>query len=288
MSKEVIENKSAMEEELVQLKQELRTSNEKLSASEAFKSHFISNITNEIINPFTSILGISKAIIGLTEKQIGQIHSMAGLIYVESFELDFQLRNIFEAAKIEAGETMIEANTLLIANVIEDEVERFRFKAEKKSLYFSTNTQLIENVRFTTDAAKFKIIIANLISNAIKFSDIKNKIEISTSVQNEEFTFSISNTGLHLSQEDIKLMFDRFLRLDEKINSINTGHGLGLSIVSFYTDLLGGKISVDSSKGINTIKLVLAEYNHSSDGTNAKETDFFDEFELFDNESELF
>ena len=288
MSEEVIKKQKGEKEVIKQLKEELKIVNEKLAASEAFKGHFISNITNEIINPFTSILGISKNIMELKEKQIGQIHSMANLIYNESFELDFQLRNIFEAAKIEAGETSVESNSISVSNVIEDEVERFRFKAEKKSLYFSTNSQAIESMRFSTDAAKFKIIIANLISNSIKFSEDKNKIKISTSFNKNEIVFSISNVGPGLSNEDIRVIFDRFLRLNEKINSINTGHGLGLSIVNFYVDLLGGKINITSENSLNTVTLSIPELKHNMDGEQGEESDFFDEFELFDNDSELF
>jgi len=288
MSKEVIEKIYPETKEVTKLKEELKATNEKLVISEAFKGHFISNITNEIINPFTSILGISKSIMDLKEKQIGQIHSMANLIYNESFELDFQLRNIFEAAKIEAGETNIESNKLRIVNTIEAEVERFRFKAEKKSLYFDTKSQIEENIGFITDAAKFKIIIANLISNAIKFSRDKNKIEIVISMNNNTLEISISNIGVGLSQKDIKVMFDRFLRLDERINSINNGHGLGLSIVSYYIDLLGGKIEVTSKESINTVMLSLPELSHNNMEGNSEETDFFDDFELFDNDSELF
>jgi len=288
MSKEVIETINPMEKEVKKLMEELKTANEKLAISEAFKSHFISNITNEIINPFTSILGISKSIMELKEKQIGQIHSMANLIYNESFELDFQLRNIFEAAKIEAGETDIEINKLMIENVFIDEIERFRFKAEKKSLYFNTNSQITENAGFYTDASKFKIIFANLISNAIKFSEDKNKIEINVSLEQNEIHISISNVGPGLSQKDIKVVFDRFLRLDDKINSINTGHGLGLSIVSYYVDLLGGKININSINNLNTVLLILPEIARDMENKATEETDFFDDFELFDNDSELF
>lgn len=288
MSEEVIETINPMEKEVNRLMEELKTANEKLAISEAFKSHFISNITNEIINPFTSILGISKNIMELKEKQIGQIHSMANLIYNESFELDFQLRNIFEAAKIEAGETDIEINKLMIENVFIDEIERFRFKAEKKSLYFNTNSQITENAGFYTDASKFKIIFANLISNAIKFSEDKNKIEINVSLEQNEIHISISNVGPGLSQKDIKVVFDRFLRLDDKINSINTGHGLGLSIVSYYVDLLGGKININSINNLNTVLLILPEIARDMENKATEETDFFDDFELFDNDSELF
>ena len=94
--------------ELTTLNDELRAVNKKLEESEALKSHFISNITNEIINPFTSILGLSRAILSVDKESWKKVVSMVALIHSEAFSLDFQFRNIFFAAKVEAGEEVPE------------------------------------------------------------------------------------------------------------------------------------------------------------------------------------
>ena len=90
-------------EELKELNEKLLEVNKKLEESEALKSHFISNITNEIINPFTSILGLSRSILAVKKENWKKVISMVALIHSEAFNLDFQLRNIFLAAKIEAS-----------------------------------------------------------------------------------------------------------------------------------------------------------------------------------------
>jgi len=282
MSKELIANPKDLLEEFISIKNELKDVNKKLEKSESFKSHFISNITNEIINPFTSILGISQSIMKLNEKNIGQIHSMANLIYNESFDLDFQLQNIFEAAKIEAGETDIEVNRVNIQELIADEIERFRLKAEKKGLYFSTDFQNQERQVFTTDFNKLKLIIANLISNAIKFSNEKNKILIDFKILKNQFKFSISTVGAEINKHDINKIFDRFSKLNESINSVNQGYGLGLSIVSYYIEQLNGSININSSNGMNTFSFEIMEFERNENGFQITDTDFFNE------ESELF
>lgn len=102
--KKRFENNTRTIEELRNLTEELKQVNKKLEESEALKSHFISNITNEIINPFTSILGLSKTILAVKKEDWKKVISMVSLIHTEAFNLDFQLKNIFVAAKIEAGE----------------------------------------------------------------------------------------------------------------------------------------------------------------------------------------
>ena len=89
-----------------ELNRELVQVNEKLTESEKLKSHFISNITNEIVNPFASIVNLAKNLMWLDKNKQMDVKKIAGLIYLESFRLDFQLKNIFMAAKIEAGEAV--------------------------------------------------------------------------------------------------------------------------------------------------------------------------------------
>ena len=116
------------------LNDELRIVNKKLEESESLKSHFISNITNEIINPFTSILGLSKAILSVDKENWKKVVSMVALIHSEAFTLDFQFRNIFVAAKIEAGEIFPEIVNTDVTSIIESVIESFKLEARRKKL----------------------------------------------------------------------------------------------------------------------------------------------------------
>lgn len=261
----------------------LKKLNQKLKEADAFKSHFLSNISNEIINPFTSILGLSQNILSLGKQDIEQIHSMANHIYAEAFDLDFQLRNIFAAAKIESGENNLELVNIQIKDFVEEILGILSLKAERNSLYFELNYSL-DNETFVCDAGKLKMILINLIMNAITFSEPKNKIGIYLESKKDGFKFSITNTGKIISPENSKLIFDRFTKLDTSINSINQGHGLGLSIIKDYVELLEGEISLISNKKSGTtfgIKLPRLK---------SKEGDLFiDNEDIFmDSESDLF
>ncbi|MFC2138388.1 sensor histidine kinase, partial [Bacteroidota bacterium] len=90
------------------LKHQLKIVNEKLHKSEQYKSNFFSNITNEIINPFTSIIGLTQVIMSTDKNNQDVINELIILVHSEAFNLDLQLRNIFYAAEIESGEFAIE------------------------------------------------------------------------------------------------------------------------------------------------------------------------------------
>jgi signal transduction histidine kinase len=245
-------NREALEE-LQELNRELRIVNKKLEESESLKSHFVSNITNEIINPFTSILGLAKHILSVKKEDWKTVISMVALIHSEAFNLDFQLKNIFVAAKFEAGEINPEILNVDIKTIVENVLEAFKFEAKKKNVtlnfYFNIETKADEIFYFKTDPEKFKLILSNHLSNAIKFSFENQHIDINANFKDSHLLISVEDFGTGISEDNQKKIFDRFKRLDSGINSLNRGHGLGLSINKAILDLLNGSIDIQSEIG---------------------------------------
>lgn len=245
------EQVSQLINENAELLKNLHTVNEKLRDSERLKGHFISNITNEIINPFASVLALADNIQHLNENDIPKAKRMAELIFEEAFHLDFQLKNIFAAALIEAGNDELKISTFNFKDFVDHTIQYFSKQLQKKNLRISLEVancpEYNENFRFTSDKEKLELILKNLISNSIKFSTEDSAIELEFCYINGILSLEVSDHGKGIHPEDRKVIFDRFKQLDERINSINSGHGLGLSIVMAYTDLLGGKLSLNDN-----------------------------------------
>jgi len=286
-------NKRALEE-VQELNEELKKANNKLEESEALKSHFISNITNEIINPFASILALSKNILSVEKENWKKVISMVSLIYSEAFNLDFQLRNIFVAAKLEAGEIYPEILNVDIKHLMESVIESFKYESKKKKLSinfeFNIKTEHEKPFFFKTDPEKLRLILSNLISNAVKFSYDDSNIDISCNLDKRNLIISVRDYGTGISLKNQQIIFDRFKRLDSGINSIHRGHGLGLSINKALLDLLNGSIDIDSNigKGANfTVSIPENESQASGFAFDGNEL-FFDDDNNFDKEPESF
>ena len=237
-----------MLDEQKELSRELFMANKKLMESEALKTHFISSITNEIINPFSSVLGLSRNILLLKNGDLEKARNMARLIHSEAFCLDFQFRNIFAAAKIEAGELFVESAGADIADLVNSVVDAFSHEAGKKKISISVNYDL-PVAEFNTDSEKLKLLISNLLSNAIKFNTEEGSVSIKISKSGNYLFFTIEDTGIGIIEKNLEVIYDRFVRIDDRINSLNMGHGLGLSIVKSFVELLNGKIEVNSIPG---------------------------------------
>lgn len=243
--------------ELQKLTSELSVLNRKLEESESLKTHFISNITNEIVNPFAAILGLSRSILDVKKENWDKVISMVHLIHSEAFALDFQLKNIFAAAKLEAGELAPEIMNVNIDQLIRNTIDNFGYEVQKKQIEvdyqfdFSPGSQ--KGFYFPTDAEKLKLIVSNLLSNAVKFSHSGGKVEIIAGLDKQNLLIRIADYGVGVSEENKRVIYDRFTRLDSGINSLNRGHGLGLSVNKALIDLLEGEIALESEPGKYTV-----------------------------------
>lgn len=240
-----------LQKENEELVRSLYEVNEKLRNSERLKGHFISNITNEIVNPFTSVLALAENIKRLKGDEISVAHRMAELIFEEAFHLDFQLKNIFAAAHIEAGKAEIKCSVIDLAELSNQIGQFFKPLLDKKRIQllvsFTDETNSEEPATFISDWEKLEMILKNLISNSIKYSPEDSVIEVRYFLSLGKLHLEVLDHGKGINPDDRKIIFDRFKQLDEKINSINTGHGLGLSIVQAYTEMLGGKVSLNDN-----------------------------------------
>jgi signal transduction histidine kinase len=267
------------------LHSELRQVNQKLKESEALKDHFVSNISNEIINPFASIIGLSQNIILSKKEDWKRVITMTAMIHGEAFNLDFQLRNIFMVAKLEAGDVMPEISNVKISTLVDSVIGNFAPIAKKRNIQILHETQLLDSSgiasAFPTDPEKLRLILSNLLSNAIQYSSESDRIELNSKIENDDLVISVKDYGKGISEANQKIIYDRFKRLDSGINSLNRGHGLGLSVNKALIDILCGNIEIESKRneGANfTISLPILNVEKATTAMDEDEL-LFDSFE---------
>lgn len=263
------ENKKALNE-LQKLNEELLTANLKLEEAEALKSHFLANITNEIRNPFASVLGFAHSILSAKKMKWEDVIRMISHIYTEVFYLDFQFKNIFLAAKLEAGQIYPEIYKVDIKKILCNLILSFQFEAEKKNISIVINDGMDGSASpsFKTDPEGLKLILSNLLNNAIKYSRNNSKIDLKYSIYDKKLIISVEDYGEGISPENQKIIFDRFRRGESGINSTRRGHGLGLSVNKAMLEILDGKIEMKTEiKKGTTFTITLPEPDTDAAGT---------------------
>jgi signal transduction histidine kinase len=251
-----LQKRLASRNQSIQLQQtmlvELDHLNDKLRNAEQVKSGFLSNIRNEINNPLTSIIGLSAQLMNLAATDAATIKRVSYLINKEAFALDFQMRNIFSAAEIEAGEVKVRPAIVNIADLVLQQIEYFNHKTEQRGIRVVYDEPLHDKY-FKTDPLILQSIVMNVISNAVEFSPENERVIVSTVIKDNLLNLSVQDFGEGINQSDYQNVFDRFHQLDNGSTKRHQGHGLGLSIVKEFIDDLNGELSIYSEKGKTTI-----------------------------------
>ncbi|PLX88197.1 MAG: hypothetical protein C0618_05065 [Desulfuromonas sp.] len=242
-------NRKALHD-LKEVTRKLEEINGKLQESEALKSHFLSNIRNEINNPLTSIMGLSRQLAtsggpAETTAAIGQ------MIYQEAFGLDFQLQNIFIAAELEAGEASPSYALVDMSSLMRTVVDLHRHKIDQKQMIVEESFPA--DLSFVTDAQHLQIVLMNLLDNALEFCPQGSHIKLSAGMTDSGMMLSVEDSGDGIAADELVRVFDRFRQLEMGTTKSHRGHGLGLSISKALMDLMDGTISLNSEQGKGSI-----------------------------------
>jgi CheY-like chemotaxis protein len=263
--KKIIEQKEQYQKELEKLQGELEKALEKAQDATKAKSDFLSNMSHEIRTPMNSILGFTEILSHEISNNVHKdyLHS----IKTASKTLLGIINDILDLSKIEAGKLKLSYTAININHIIKEMEVIFKDKLKEKNLtlLFELDENMPDYVLM--DELRFRQILLNLISNAIKFTP-HGTITIKTEVTFTEATCSsfdlklkVIDTGIGIATSDLEKIFDYFEQVNNEQHLENSkGSGLGLAICTKIVNLLNGKISVKSEVDVGS-EFMIELYN---------------------------
>jgi signal transduction histidine kinase/DNA-binding NarL/FixJ family response regulator len=221
-----------------------------------FKSQFISRMSHEIRTPMNAIMGATE--IQLQEEtHAPQTKEAFTVIYNSSNLLLNIINNILDLSKIEAGKMDITLAKYEFASLINDTVQLNIVRNSNELIKFELCIEENIPARMIGDEVRIKQVLNNLLSNAFKYTE-SGKVTLSIFVEkngekNAEIVFKVSDTGQGMTEEQVnKLFTSEYVRFNMEANRLIEGTGLGISIIQYLTNLMGGEISVESKLGEGT------------------------------------
>jgi CheY-like chemotaxis protein/nitrogen-specific signal transduction histidine kinase len=216
------------------------------------KDRFLSNMSHEIRTPLNGIIGFTKILLQeeLPPKQKQKIE----LIKTSSDILLVLINDILDLAKINEGKMTLEELEFNLPSLINDIVATFQLQMDEKQLIVTTNYD--KNIpNLLGDSVRVSQILINLINNSRKFTENGGKVNIDVQLldQNHEkatVQFIISDTGIGITEEKQKTIFEPFVQ-DDTIQKYE-GTGLGLSIVKRLVNVMHGSVSLESKRNSGT------------------------------------
>ena len=227
---------------------ELELRNREVERANQLKSEFLASMSHELRTPLHTVIGfaelLSEEIEGpLNEKQkrfIGHIHK-------DSMHLLELINDVLDLSKIEAGRLRMQREAFNIGAGVEESLASIRPGAAAK--FIGIETDIAVSTAIFADRVRFKQILYNLLSNALKFTPEGGRIRVEARLRGEFVEISVTDTGIGIPKEQHEAIFDKFYQVGATTKGVREGTGLGLAITKALIADHGGRIWVNSEPG---------------------------------------
>ena len=240
-----------LEELVVQRTAELEIEKENAQSADRLKSAFLATMSHELRTPLNSIIGFTGIIMQerpgpLNDEQKKQL----GMAQNSARHLLSLINDVLDISKIEAGQLKMNLRKFSLPEIIYKVIETNKPFADKKNLRIVVDID--ENIKeIVSDNLRIQQILLNLVNNAIKFTDV-GLISIKCFSSGNFVKIQITDSGIGIESEKIDQLFKPFMQIDTGLTRKHEGTGLGLSICKKLTEMLNGKIEVESKYGLGS------------------------------------
>jgi PAS domain S-box-containing protein len=243
------QNVTKMMQKQVELEKARNTAVQSVKA----KDNFLATMSHEIRTPLNGILTVAELLLenNLDDHVLNQL----SIIKESGVNLLNILNDILDFSKIESGKLFLEKRSVDVHKLMKTTGEVYQSLANVKGVQLVVDIDSSVPVALHIDELRFKQLLMNLVSNALKFTS-KGTITISLHFENEILEVSVKDTGVGIDQDKLDTIFKPFYQEDSTTTRKYGGTGLGLSIVQKIVDVMKGFIAIESEKGVGTtIKL---------------------------------
>jgi len=234
--------------ELTEANDSLLTSLQKLQELDRIKSEFLANMSHELRTPLNAVIGFSGL---LMQEREGRIPSEAktdlGIIHQNGRNLMGMIDSILDLSKIEAGRFELDLAPLDPFPLLEEVAAMATGLIGTRPIRFNLDLSR-RGGRILGDSSRFKVVITNLVGNAIKFTEL-GEVAMRTELSGDKLMIFIHDTGIGMNEKELQRLFKPFQQVDGSITRRFGGTGLGLALSQRLVMAMDGRITVESEKG---------------------------------------
>ncbi len=237
-----------LKEEKARMEKKLET----LEELNKMKSEFVSTVSHELRTPLAIIKDV---IMLLIDGIVGPIKEKQKDLLMKAKHNIARLNNIIEElldiSRIESGKIKMHYSLINFNDLLMDSSAFFKKLAEEKGIDLGYNLPRSQ-INIFIDAERINQVIANLINNAIKFTEQNGKIKVEVKIFETKVRVGVIDTGIGIAKQDLPIIFNKFVQLTNESQAERKGIGLGLSIVKELVEKNGGEIWVESELGVGS------------------------------------
>jgi signal transduction histidine kinase/ActR/RegA family two-component response regulator len=227
---------------------ELETKTKELEIASRHKSEFLASMSHELRTPLNAVIGFSEV---LLDRLFGEINERQEEylrdIWNSGRHLLELLNDILDLSKVEAGQMVLEPSTFDVSSVLEWAAATQRVRATSHTITIAV--QVADDVGMAeNDELKFKQVVLNLVSNAVKFTPDGGRVSIAACRKGTELNVTVTDTGVGVAADDQERIFESFQQGGRGAPKAE-GTGLGLTLSRRFVTLMGGRMWLESTPG---------------------------------------
>lgn len=224
----------------------------KAKTADRAKSNFLANMAHELRTPLNAIIGFSEVIRLDQIRMRANYSEYAGYIHDAGTILLDIINGILDLARIEAGHVSLQEEFVGLGGLLESTINTITPIAQRKFIEIDCNIQKPATMIYV-DSTKFKQVMLNLLSNSVKFTEPRGRIQVQSMLHKSgDLVLSISDTGIGIPPEHIERIFQPFEQVADHLAREHQGTGLGLPIAKALIELHGGELVLSSQLGAGT------------------------------------
>ena len=221
----------------------------------AAKTEFLSRMSHELRTPMNAILGFAQ-LLGMDDLSDNQHESVRQIIRGGQHLLDL-INEVLDISGIDSGQLALSSEPVLVSDVIDEVMDLVVPLVAARNLTVLMPTGDVCHVHVLADRQRFKQVLLNFVSNAIKYNRNDGEIRLTCDTRpNGEFAITVSDKGIGIGSEELERLFTSFDRLGQEATAVE-GTGVGLALSQRLIHLMGGRIEVESTAGVGSSFTVL-------------------------------
>ena len=225
----------------------------KLEKEKTIRQEFFSNASHELKTPLTAIRGYAELLQSGMASDTQMQKEFLGRIHSEVEEMTSLINDILMISRLETKELMPTKEMLCVKSVAEEVKKTLKPLADENNV--SLEIHCCDEFVYM-DRSHLQGILSNLMGNAVKYNRPGGFVQTDITMDSTSLSIRVEDSGIGISKEDQKRIFERFYRVDKGRSKRVAGTGLGLSIVKHVTEFYGGCVSVESQSGVGSTFLV--------------------------------
>jgi len=240
---------SEVQDEIGQLATTFNNMMDRLESSFAQIRQFSSDASHELRTPLTVLQGQNELVLN-KERAVSEYQEVISSNLEEINYMSKVLEDLFTLSRSDENQIQLECKPMDLRDIIDEVFKHAEALANEKDIKIAV--AFLEPVQINGDAVRLRQMVWNILHNAIKYTPPGGQIKISLEDQGDSAFFTVQDSGIGISEEDLPKIFNRFFRVDKARSRKEGGSGLGLSITRHIVEAHKGSIDVESKLGVGT------------------------------------